>query len=81
MEDSYQGEIVVVPIDDELQAILEVAALVMEPVVSSVYGCLGVELLLSSHECCPGDVGIDVEVLLGVRGPFESSYLCCLYRG
>jgi hypothetical protein len=47
----------------------------MKPVVVGVYGCLGVKLLLCSHECYPGDASVDVEVLLGLWSLLKTSYL------
>lgn len=39
-----------------------------------VQGCPKVEPFCS-QECCPGDAGIDVELLLRMWRPLESSYL------
>jgi hypothetical protein len=75
MEDSCGQEVAMVAVDDELEAVLEVVDVAMEPIVVGVYGCLGVELLLCSHECCLGDAGIDVEVLLGIRWFLKTPYL------
>jgi hypothetical protein len=46
--------------------------------VVGVYGCLGVKLLLCSHECYPGDASVEVEVLLGLRRLLKTSYLVCV---
>ena len=64
-----------VAVDDEFKAVLEVVDVAVEPVVMGIYVFLGVELLLCSHECCLGDAGIDVEVLLALRWLLETSCL------
>ena len=74
-EDSYGHEVTVVVVDDELDVVLDATNVAMELVMCGVYGCLGVELLLCSHECCPREASINVEVLLGMWGPLKSSYL------
>lgn len=50
-------------LEDELEAIFEIANIAIDPVVVFSHCRLGEERLLSLDLDCPGDVGIDVEVM------------------
>ena len=49
MEDSCRHEVAVVIVVNELEAVLEVVDVAIEPVVVGTYGYLSMELLLCSH--------------------------------
>lgn len=53
-------------VDDEFEAVVEIADVAVEPIVVFSYGCPGMKQLLCSHECRSGHIGIEGEVLRGL---------------